>query len=179
MLVKRLYHTAFRCANSQATVTFYTKVLGLKYAAAITSEQVPSTKEYCPFFHIFFEMEDGSYLAFFEVPECQPAIKDTNTPDWVEHLALQVADLDALAEAAKRLEVHHVDYIGPVDHGTVQSLYFHDPDGHRLELAARVNDEIRAAQALRADEMLAAWNRRWHPEIQNSDEDGVEQSIGA
>ena len=51
--------------------------------------------------HIFFAMADGSCVAFFEVPEAPPAIKDTNTPAWVQHLALVVEDEDELEKPIK------------------------------------------------------------------------------
>src|ERR671938_680300 len=32
---------------------------------------------------------------------------------------------------------HGVQVLGPKDHGLCQSIYFMDPDGHRLEMAVR------------------------------------------
>ena len=76
--------------------------------------------------HIFFAMADGSCVAFFEVPEAPPAIKDTNTPAWVQHLALVVEDEDELLEKKAKLEAAGVDVIGPTDHGFCKSIYFFD-----------------------------------------------------
>ena len=33
----------------------------------IKADHVPSTGEYCPYVHVFFEMRDGSYIAFFDL----------------------------------------------------------------------------------------------------------------
>ena len=71
MLVKQLHHVAYRCKDAKETAKFYTDVLGLKYTMAYSADFVPSTQETSPHFHLFFEMEDGSCVAFFEV-ECAP-----------------------------------------------------------------------------------------------------------
>lgn len=163
-MIKKLYHIAYRCKNSQETTDFYTNVLGLKFAMAMSQDQVPSTGERLPYIHIFFEMEDGSNVAFFELPEVPEAIRDTNTPSWVQHLALEVSTMDDLLAMKKRLEDNKVEFIGPVDHGTINSLYFFDPNGHRLEVALRVNEDVRAERAKQRFEVLKEWNARWHPE---------------
>ena len=137
MLCKKLHHAAYRCNDARETVEFYTKVLGLKFAHAMGADEVPSTREENPHLHIFLELEDGSAIAFFELPFSPPANKDANTPDWVQHFAFEVADLETLLEAQKRIEGLGIETLGPVDHdGFIQSVYFRDPSGHRLELTA-------------------------------------------
>ncbi|HVV95056.1 MAG TPA: VOC family protein [Hyphomicrobiales bacterium] len=161
MLLQKLHHVAFRCNNAAETVEFYTKVLGLTFANAVSADYVPSVKQHNPHIHIFFEMADGSYIAFFEVPQSPPAQKDPNTPDWVQHLALEVKDDEALREGVKRLEAAGVDFIGPIDHGVTHSVYFFDPSGHRLEMAVRTElpgDRERYIQE--APELLRTWQKR-------------------
>jgi len=136
-MLKKLHHVAYRCTDAHETIDFYSKNLGLKLVHAITNDRVPSTQEWSPHLHIFFEMEDESYIAFFEVPVSPPAQKDPNTPDWVQHLALEVADSETLLAAKARLEENGVDVLGVTDHGFCHSIYFFDPSGHRLELSIR------------------------------------------
>ncbi len=160
MVVRKLHHAAYRCNNAQETMAFYTKVLGLKYSHAVRAEFVPSTKEYYPYLHIFFEMDDGSNIAFFEVPS-QPTMGfDPNTPQWVQHFAMEIDGPEAQQAFMQRLEEHGVDYIGPIDHHFVQSIYFFDPNGHRLELTYRSYDPAEEPKfAQEAAELLEQWER--------------------
>ncbi len=163
-MIQKLYHVAYRCNDAQETVNFYTKVLGLKFAMAVSQDRVPSTGEEVPYIHIFFEMGDGSNVAFFELPQAPQPIPDTNTPPWVQHLALEVMSREDLLKMKAALEANGVEYIGIVDHGTINSLYFFDPNGHRLEVALRVNEAVRAERASMSNDVLKAWNAKWHPE---------------
>lgn len=157
-MLQKLHHVAYRCADAGETVEFYTKALGLSLAHALTNDYVPSIKEYSPHIHIFFEMQDGSYIAFFELPKSPAQGKDPNTPDWVQHLALEVADEAALLAGKQRLEEHGVSVIGPVDHGFCKSIYFFDPSGHRLEMTIRTES---AGVAEKHREAAAAVVKGW------------------
>ncbi len=138
MLCKKLHHAAYRCNDARETVQFYTDILGLKFSHAMGEDNVPSTGEYSPHIHIFFEMEDGSNIAFFEVPRSPPGVKDLNTPDWVQHFAFEVENVDTLMKAKADLAAKGVKVLGPTNHDDfILSIYFHDPSGHRLELCAR------------------------------------------
>lgn len=160
MLVKQLHHVAYRCNDAQETAKFYTDVLGLKYTMAYSADHVPSTGEDSPHFHLFFEMEDGSCVAFFEVPESPEMEFDPNTPSWVQHLALRVDSMDDLLAAKKRLEDHGLEVLGPTDHGMCQSIYFHDPSGHRLELTcSTLTPEMHKTLSESAEAMLEQWSK--------------------
>jgi len=161
MLCKKLNHAAFRCRDAQETVDFYTEVLGLKFSHAVGGDHVPSTGEYDPHIHVFFEMEDGSSIAFFEVPLSPGDMRDMTMPDWIQHFAFEVADEEALEKAKATLEERGLAVLGPVDHGFIRSIYFHDPSGHRLELTRRC--EVSAADVAHfeadAPRLLELWDR--------------------
>ncbi len=135
MKVQSLHHVAYRCNDAKETAEFYTKVLDMPYIAAVSETNVPSTGESSPYMHIFFGMGDGSAVAFFEVLNSPPMQKDPNTPDWIQHLAMNVDSMEELLAAKEKLEANGVEVVGPTDHSFVQSIYFFDPNGHRLELA--------------------------------------------
>ena len=160
-MLRKLHHVAYRCKDAEATVNFYTKLLNLKFAHALSNDFVPSTKAWSPHLHIFFELDDGSYIAFFELPCSEDAQKDPNTPEWVQHLALEVDDEQTLLAAKKRLEDAGVKVIGVVDHGFCDSIYFFDPSGHRLELTIRQDSPAEREEfAKEADSVLDTWMQR-------------------
>jgi len=158
--IQGLHHYAYRCRDAEETRHFYEDLLGLPLAHVIRADHVPSTGEYCPYVHIFFEMRDGSYMAFFDLGDGQAAEPSSNTPDWVNHIALQVESEAELHAARARLEADGVEVLGVTDHGFVRSIYFFDPNGIRLELTTRTApparlDEFKAS----AHAELADWAR--------------------
>ncbi len=86
--------------------------------------------------------------------------RDPNTPEWVQHLALKVADVATLERMKARLEAGGVDVVGPTDHEIFQSIYFFDPNGHRLELVANTQTQEQIDELKRvAPAMLEEWSR--------------------
>jgi catechol 2,3-dioxygenase-like lactoylglutathione lyase family enzyme len=160
MDIKSLHHVVYRCKDAKTTADFYTRILGLEYAMAVAEDRVPSTGEEHPYMHIFFRMEDGSYVAFFELPEQPPMGRDENTPKWVQHLALRVADEATLMRRKKELEGHGIEVLGPVDHTICKSIYFFDPNGHRLELAVdTMTPKMKQDLADVSGPMMEEWSR--------------------
>ena len=158
--VHGLHHFAWRCRDAEATRRFYEDLLGLPLVHVIRQDHVPSTGEYCPYVHIFFRMADGSHLAFFDLGDDIAAAASANTPAWVNHIALRVASRDDLDAMHARLLAHGIEVIGVVDHdGYIQSIYFFDPNGVRLELTVEVA-EPRVVQGFAdsAHADLASWN---------------------
>ncbi|WP_330555155.1 VOC family protein [Burkholderia multivorans] len=160
MLCKKLHHAAFRCKDAAETVKFYTEVLGLKFAHAMGEDHVPSTGLYSPHIHIFFEMEDGSSIAFFECPRDPGNIKDLESPDWIQHFAFEVDSLETVLKAKSDLESKGIKVVGPTNHDDfITSIYFFDPSGHRLELTTRTCDASRyRIFEEEAPSVLALWN---------------------
>jgi len=160
MAVKQIHHVAYRCRDAAETVAFYNGLLGMKYTMAISEDRVPSTKEPDPYMHIFFDAGKGSCLAFFEVPNSPPMGRDLNTPAWVQHIAFEVKDRATLLRWKKKLEKKGLDVVGPTDHHFIDSIYFFDPNGHRLELAADTGTADELAELKRvAPLMLEEWSR--------------------
>lgn len=137
MLCKRLHHAAYRCKDAAETTKFYTEILGLRFIHAMGEDHVPSTGRYSPHVHIFFAMEDGGCIAFFECPKDPGEVKDMASPDWIQHFAFKVESEEALMDAKADLEAKGVTVVGPTNHDDfISSIYFFDPSGHRLELTA-------------------------------------------
>ena len=156
-----LHHFAWRCRHAEQTRRFYEDLLGLPLVHVICADHVPSTGEYCPYVHIFFRLGDGSHIAFFDLGDDSAAAPSPNTPAWVNHLALRVESVDALMAAGQRLRAAGVEVLGPTDHHIIQSIYFFDPNGLRLELTVPTVPESEMQRlATRAHADLAAWTAR-------------------
>lgn len=156
-----LYHFAYPCRDGEETRHFYSDILGLPLVNCMTSEKVPSTGEETPYAHFFFELGDGSYVAFFDLPDYEMPQPSPNTPAWVQHFAIETGSTANVDVMHKRLTDHGVEVLGPVNHGFVYSIYFFDPNGLRLEIAARTEtpgfvDRARAE----APGLLEDWSRR-------------------
>lgn len=136
MQIQKIHHVAYRCKDAKQTVEWYQKYLNMNFILAIAENEVPSTKEPDPYMHVFLDAGGGNVLAFFELPTKPEMSRDLNTPSWTQHLAMQVATVDELFETKAKLEADGIEVIGPTDHTIFKSIYFFDPSGHRLELAA-------------------------------------------
>jgi glyoxylase I family protein len=161
MDIRKLNHLAYRCRDAEETRHFYEDILGLPLAHVIKEDYVPSTREYCPYVHIFFKLDDGSYIAFFDLGDGKAANPDPQTPRWVNHVALEVATEEKLLEYKRKVEASGVSVIGPTDHGILKSIYFFDPNEVRVELTCWTVDA--AYMKKKEDEAhadLAAWTGR-------------------
>lgn len=130
-----IHHVAYRCKDAKQTVEWYTKHLNMQFVLAIAENEVPSTKAPDPYMHVFLDAGGGNILAFFELPTQPEMDRDRNTPTWVQHLAMKVDSLETLLDTKAKLEAAGISVIGPVNHTIFKSIYFFDPNGHRLELA--------------------------------------------
>ncbi len=136
-----MHHVAYPCRDAKQTVEWYTRMLNMDFVLAIAEERVPSTHEPDPYMHVFLDAGMGNILAFFELPT-KPQMG---------------RDRDSLPAFKAHLEANGVEVLGVTDH----SIYFLDPNGHRVELACPDPDEdalIKRLDAVKWD-MLDEWSR--------------------
>jgi catechol 2,3-dioxygenase-like lactoylglutathione lyase family enzyme len=152
-----LSHVAYITHDTSATVRFYTEILGMELVAAVMDDAIPSTGDPVPYFHSFFKMNDGSTVAFFEAPELPPAPAVSHPAYSVfQHLALQVDSVEDVDSWHAWLEANGIDVLGPVNHKIIYSIYFHDPNGLRLEITTAL-DPTWNDQGANAHASLAEW----------------------
>jgi catechol 2,3-dioxygenase-like lactoylglutathione lyase family enzyme len=153
MKLSRIHHVAYRCKDAKETVQWYVKHLQMDFV-------LPSTKAPDPYMHVFLDAGQGNVLAFFELPNSPEMGRDPHTPDWVQHIAFKVDSVQELEDAKARLIAAGIDVVGVTDHTIFKSIYFFDPNGHRLELACDIGtpemyrklDEVKWA-------MLEEWSQ--------------------
>ncbi|MHA7601731.1 VOC family protein [Alicycliphilus sp. T452] len=159
--VQQLHHYAYRCRDAEETRHFYEDILGLPLYHIIQSDYVPSTGEYCPYTHFFFRLRDGSFIAFFDLGDDVAPEPSPNTPQWVNHIAFRVDTVQELEDTKARLQAHGIGVLGVTDHHIFKSIYFFDPNGIRLELAAQVADAAQMArESTGAHARLDEWTAR-------------------
>ncbi len=156
--VLQLHHCAYRARDAEETRHFYEDILGLPLYHLIQNDHVPSTGEYCPYTHFFFRLQDGSFIAFFDLGDDTAALPSPNTPAWVNHIAFSVENIQALEDSKQRLEAHGIEVLGITDHRIFKSIYFFDPNGIRLELSAQVaTAEQMHRESQNVRDQLDAW----------------------
>jgi catechol 2,3-dioxygenase-like lactoylglutathione lyase family enzyme len=160
MDIERFHHVAYRCKDAKQTVKWYEQHLQMNFVLAIAENQVPSTKAPDPYMHVFLDAGQGNVLAFFELPNSPDMGRDPNTPQWVQHIAFKVGSVEVLEQTKARLQAAGIEVIGPVNHTLFKSIYFFDPNGHRLELAADIGtpEMYRKLDEVKWD-MLEEWSQ--------------------
>jgi catechol 2,3-dioxygenase-like lactoylglutathione lyase family enzyme len=154
-MIRGLHHNAYRCRDSEQTRRFYEDFLGLPLAGALALGET-KTGRATDALHTFFQLGDGSFLAFFEVPGMDFEFKPQH--DFDLHIALEVdaATLDVMKAKAQRAGI---EVRGVSDHGFIHSIYLRDPSGYVIELCARVASD--AAQAAFTPAAARAELERW------------------
>jgi catechol 2,3-dioxygenase-like lactoylglutathione lyase family enzyme len=157
-----IHHLALRCRDAEQTRWFYEDVLGLKLAAALSLEKSPGTEHERPFLHLFLELGDGNYIAFFDEPgHARPAhfeLKDS----YDIHIAFETDSAASMLAWKDRIAAAGDFIFGPIDHDFVESVYFFDPNGYALEITHKTatHDTVILEEERNAREQLAQWTER-------------------
>jgi catechol 2,3-dioxygenase-like lactoylglutathione lyase family enzyme len=118
-------HLALISSDLDATIRFYTTVLGMRLTRIVTNRDDPTST------HIFLDMGGGNQLAFFDFPEKGPA-RTVRGVGSMHHVALKAqpeqfrATLAALQEKQIPYSLH-----GSSESG---SVYVRDPDDILVEI---------------------------------------------
>ena len=139
-MIRRLHHNAYRCRDSEETRHFYEDFLGLRLAGTLEIKESKSGRR-TETLHTFYQLGDGSYLAFFEAPDMPFEFKVQH--DYDLHIALEV-DPKTLQDMLAKGKAAGIETRGVSDHGFIHSIYFRDPNGYVIELTAKTPDHDRA-----------------------------------
>ena len=132
-MLKGLHHNAYRCRDSEETRRFYSDFLGLPLVNAFQIRETKSGRA-TKTLHSFYQLDDGSCLAFFEAPDMPFDFKKQH--DFDLHIALEVSPEDLQTMFAKG-RAAGMETRGVSDHEFIDSIYFRDPNGYVIELTAK------------------------------------------
>jgi catechol 2,3-dioxygenase-like lactoylglutathione lyase family enzyme len=131
--IQGLHHNAWRCSDSERTRRFYEDFLGLPLAAAHEIGQTKTGRS-TSVLHTFFQLGDGSFMAFFEAPDMPFEFKQQH--DYDMHIALEV-DEQVLEPMMAKGRAAGIETRGISDHDFIHSIYFRDPNGYVIELTSK------------------------------------------
>jgi len=146
-MIKGLHHNAYRCRDSEETRKFYEDFLGLPLATTLEIGETKTGRSTLAL-HTFYRLDDGSYLAFFEVPN--EAFEFKAQADYDLHIALEVeyADMQRMFDEGKK---RGIETRGISDHHFIHSIYFRDPNGYVIELTAKMPNHAEATDPAKND----------------------------
>jgi glyoxylase I family protein len=157
--IRGWHHHAVRTKDMTATRHFYENVLKLPLVGTWVESFDVIKKTPSNYMHCFFELGDGSALAFFQFEE---GMRDDPMPmprdPYEHHIALGVDTIQDVDYFRARLEAagHQVTM---VDHGYCYSCYTEDPNGMMVEVSTIVPNGIAILEeaARTAEHDLANW----------------------
>jgi glyoxalase family protein len=127
--VQGVHHLTFVGSNREAVIDFYQGILGMRMVLDQPNLDVPGEE------HLYFDPGDGRLLTYF----VRPTRENDQAPNPEEignlhHMALTVSRA-VYTQVVERLNDLGIENTGPIDRGFMDSIYFRDPNGQRLELA--------------------------------------------
>jgi len=118
-------HLALICSDLDATIRFYTEILGMRLTKIVENRDEPTST------HIFLDMGGGNQLAFFDFPQKGPD-RTVRGVGSMHHVALKARpeQFRATVETLQERKIPHSLH-GSLDAG---SVYVRDPDDILVEI---------------------------------------------
>jgi catechol 2,3-dioxygenase-like lactoylglutathione lyase family enzyme len=127
--VQGVHHLTFVGSNREAIIDFYHGLLGLRLVLDQPNLDVPGED------HLYFDAGDGRLITYFVRPtRVNDPAPNPEAVGNLHHMALTVSRA-VYTQVAARLNDLGIENTGPIDRGFMDSIYFRDPNGQRLELA--------------------------------------------
>jgi glyoxalase family protein len=125
-----VHHITLTGADRQTSIDFWEGVLGMPFVFEQPNLDRPEES------HLYFDPGDGRLITIFTNEERKGTPDRTPMdPGCVHHIAFAVSKA-SWDQAIERLEERGIEHSGPKDRGFMDSIYFKDPLGLLIELAA-------------------------------------------
>ncbi len=137
-------------------------IIGLLLAAAMVFDHISGTKVDCDYMHLFFQMGDGNFLAFFDEPDRATSESFGRKDSFDVHIALEAESYEDMIAWQQRINQSGKTCLGPIDHGFVKSVYMYDPNGIQVEITSKSPDyeAILGEEQKHVDEIMNGWTRK-------------------
>ena len=161
-ILGNVHHAAYRCRDAEQTRWFYEEVLGLPLAAAMVFDHISGMEEERNYMHLFFQLGDGNFIAFFDDPDTAADYNFANKDGFDVHIAFEAESYDHMIAWQKSINEKGKRCLGPIDHGFVHSVYMYDPNGIQVEITSKSDkyDEILAEDLAMVDDQMASWTKK-------------------
>jgi catechol 2,3-dioxygenase-like lactoylglutathione lyase family enzyme len=128
--VQGLHHITLVGADRKTTIDFWEGVLGMPFLFEQPNLDAPDQG------HLYFDPGDGRLITIFTSEDRKPDPSPRPTdPGLVHHIAFAVSQA-TFWQAVERLGERGIENTGPKDRGFMDSIYFDDPLGMKIELAS-------------------------------------------
>ena len=157
-----IHHTAYRCRDAEQTRWFWEEVMGFPLAAAMVFDEEPGSNRKREYMHLFFQMGDSNFIAFFDVPDDVSEKMFIPRHGFDQHIAFEVDSLDELKAWRRHLKQKGRPCFGPIDHGFIHSIYMYDPNGIQVEITIKDAryEAILAEDTANAHRILQEWTAK-------------------
>ena len=157
-----VHHAAYRCRDAAQTRWFYEEVLGLPLTVALVFDHISGTDVKRDYMHLFFQLGDGNFLAFFDEPDRATAESFDRKDSFDVHIALEADSYEEMIAWQESINAKGKTCLGPVDHGFVKSVYMYDPNGIQVEITSKAPDyeAILDEEQKLVDEIMDEWTKK-------------------
>lgn len=160
--LKHIHHLAFRCRDAEQTRWFYEDVLGLPLSLALDFDEEPGTGRKVDYMHLFFQMEDTNFIAFFDSPDDAEEKMFLPKHSFDMHVAFEVDTLEELKAWRRHINKMGRPCFGPIPHDFIQSIYMYDPNGIQVEITVKDANynSILEKDKSNVHEVMKAWTEK-------------------
>jgi catechol 2,3-dioxygenase-like lactoylglutathione lyase family enzyme len=157
-----VHHAAYRCRDAEQTRWFWEEVLGFELKIALAFDKDPATGQPYEYMHLFFQMGDDNFVAFFDAPDDAEEAMFEPKGGYDLHVAFECSGMDELKAWEERVNAMGVPCGPAIDHGFVRSLYMYDPNGLQVEITAKTPayDDIVAREHGQVNDVLERWSEQ-------------------
>jgi catechol 2,3-dioxygenase-like lactoylglutathione lyase family enzyme len=161
--IHHIHHVAYRCRDAEQTRWFWEDVLGFPLRMAMVFDDEPGSGRKIDYMHLFFEMGDNNFVAFFDSPD-----DDINESTFIArhgfdlHIAFECDTLEELKAWRRHINKMGRPCFGPIDHGFIHSIYMYDPNGIQVEITLKdVNyRQICSQKSDVASDVIKEWTEK-------------------